>query len=204
MNHIPVDVGETKVSARVPIGEPFVVDSQEVEDGCLEVMGRDPIPGNLVAAFITCAVDGAPPDAGSSQPGAVDPCMMPAPIGAWGWNERTASELRRPNDQGFLEHAPALQISKQAGDRPIDVSRESIVGAHICMGVPVAIDAGIPVNQFDESYPVLRQSSGNQTLPGKGLGVSSAKAIELVGGVRLLGEIKYPGCLDLHAGGNFK
>src|SRR5258706_10587294 len=36
--NLPIDIRQTEVAARVTVGQPLVVDSQQVEDSCMEIV----------------------------------------------------------------------------------------------------------------------------------------------------------------------
>lgn len=51
-HHLAVDVGETEVAAGVVVGELFVIESHEVEDGGVEVVDVGLVFDGLVAVFV--------------------------------------------------------------------------------------------------------------------------------------------------------
>ena len=50
---MPMDIGESKVSASVAIGETFVIHPEEMQDCSLKIVNGDNIVGDLFAKFIT-------------------------------------------------------------------------------------------------------------------------------------------------------
>ena len=65
---MPVDVGQPVVAALEVVGQPFVVDAQEVEDRGLEVVDVDGVLGDVVAEVVGLAVGDAGLDAAAGEP----------------------------------------------------------------------------------------------------------------------------------------
>ena len=63
------DVGEAEAAAVVGVGELFVVEAEEVQDGGVEVVDVDLIDGGLVADLVGFAVADAAFDAAAGHPG---------------------------------------------------------------------------------------------------------------------------------------
>src|SRR5713101_2570278 len=61
-------VGETEVPALELVGEPLVVDAQQVEHGGVQVVHRDDILDGVVAEVVGAAVRDAALDAAAGQP----------------------------------------------------------------------------------------------------------------------------------------
>ena len=62
-----MDIGEPEVSSLVFEGELLVVDSQQVQDGCMEIMNMDGVGGNVVTERIGLTVAGPSSDSSSSK-----------------------------------------------------------------------------------------------------------------------------------------
>ena len=63
-----MDVGETAIGAVMAKGEFFVIDSQEVEDGCVEIVAIGPAGGCFPRPFVALAVSNPPFDACAGEP----------------------------------------------------------------------------------------------------------------------------------------
>lgn len=63
-----VDVGEAETASLVAVGETFVVDAEEMEDGGLEVVYVDRVLGDVVAVFVSAAVLAAALDSAAGHP----------------------------------------------------------------------------------------------------------------------------------------
>ena len=48
IHHVSMNVGQSKVATLVPVGQAFVVDSQEVQYGSVKIMYMDPVLRDVV------------------------------------------------------------------------------------------------------------------------------------------------------------
>ena len=69
----------------MPVGEPFVINAKQVQDGRLKIMNSDEILGDIETNLIACAVNHAAFNPGTCKPTAkrpVGPLVIPfAPAG---------------------------------------------------------------------------------------------------------------------------
>ena len=70
---MPMHIGESKVSARVAIGETFVIHPEEMQDCSLKIVNGDNIVSDLFAKFIAGPMNHSSFDAGTSKPTTKDP-----------------------------------------------------------------------------------------------------------------------------------
>src|SRR5688572_23741105 len=83
------------------------------------------------------AVNDAAPDAAAGHPAGEGLCVVLAAV-AGGVLVGGTAELRSPDDQGLLQHAPGLEIADQAGDRLVHVpGQRRMALAQSAVGVPV-------------------------------------------------------------------
>ena len=68
MDDVAVDVDEAEIAAVVAVGEPFVVQAQEVEDGGVKIVMRDSVLDGVHAQFVGGAVGDPPFDASARHP----------------------------------------------------------------------------------------------------------------------------------------
>ena len=66
-------VSEAEVATGMAIGEPFVIDTQKVQDGCLEIVDGDYVFSDVVAQFITRTMNHATFNSSTGQPRTVHP-----------------------------------------------------------------------------------------------------------------------------------
>ena len=62
------DVGEAEVATGVAVGELFVIEAEEVEDGGVEVVDAGGVLGGAEAEVVGGSVDGAAADAAAGEP----------------------------------------------------------------------------------------------------------------------------------------
>ncbi len=110
--------------------------------------------------------------------------------------ERSASEFASPHDQGIVQHAARFQIRNQAGDRLIRfAAARRVVAFNIDVGVPTAARAGV---QLHKTHAPLHQPPGQKTVLPEGLSFRAVQAVQLLGGLGLLGQIHRFGPGRLH------
>ena len=86
----------------MPVGEPFVINAKQVQDGRLKIMNSDEILGDIETNLIAGAVNHAAFNTGTCKPTAKRPCMMP-PAGDTGRRlVRAAPKLRGEDHQCCL------------------------------------------------------------------------------------------------------
>lgn len=68
LDHVSGDVGEPVIASVVAVGEFFVVEAHEVEDGGVEVVDVDFVVGDADAVVVRGAVDDAGFDAAAGEP----------------------------------------------------------------------------------------------------------------------------------------
>lgn len=106
-----VDVGEAEIASGVVVGEAFVIEAEEVEDGGLEVVDVDFVLGDVEAEVVGFAVGAGFGAAACHESGE----------GLWvvvasghtaesrvGFDHGSAAEFATPDDEGFVEEAVAF------------------------------------------------------------------------------------------------
>src|SRR5213593_782271 len=81
-DHVAVDIRESEIAAIVAIGELFVIEAEQVQDGGVQVMNMDLVFHRAIAEFIGGPEGLAAPDATAGQPNAKRPAVMVATRGA--------------------------------------------------------------------------------------------------------------------------
>ena len=108
MANVAVHVGQTEVSSAVAVGQPFMVQSHQVENGRMQVMDVDYVLDSVPAEVVGGAVDHASPYAAAGQPHREAERMVLAAVlslGRW-----CATELTSPQDERFVEQPTGLEI----------------------------------------------------------------------------------------------
>src|SRR5688500_6599019 len=123
--------------------------------------------------------------------------MVAAALGAV--DAGSAAELCRPNDQRILEHAAALEVAKQTGDRLIDRLCVFGVLGHVAVLIPIV--AGTAIDQLDETNAPLGQAPGDKALPTEPVGLAALHSVEGERLVRFPCEVERLACFGLHVEG---
>ena len=96
-----VDVGQADVPATEAVGQLFVVDPEQVQDGCMQIVYLQGIFDRPVAPFVGSTKGNAGLHAASGHPETESVFVVVPTVAALG--ERRPSELTGPNYQGFIE-----------------------------------------------------------------------------------------------------
>src|SRR5260370_15911316 len=109
-----MEIREAHIAAAKAVSQPFVVDSQEMEQGGVQVVNLDLVFDDEVAVVVGGAVDGSALAAATGQPDRETKGIVIAAVRALGHG--CTAELTAPQDQGLLQQAARLQVLEQTGD----------------------------------------------------------------------------------------
>src|SRR5712692_640372 len=98
------DVGQAEIAAGVTIGELLVIESQQVQDGCVHIVNMHAILDGVVAEFIGCAVDEPRLNPAASHPHRVAIGIVIPPVAEL--RPRRTPELPGPDDERILQQTP--------------------------------------------------------------------------------------------------
>ena len=103
------DAGQALVESAVVVGQLFVVEAHEVEDGGVEVADVVSVDDGLVAKFVGLTVVRSGVDAAASHPiGEALGVVVAATVAALiDW---LPPEFASPDDEGFLEQTALLEV----------------------------------------------------------------------------------------------
>jgi len=163
-----VHIRQSEVAARVAISESFVIETQTVQHGGVQVMHADGILGGSEAQFVGGSVCLATANPASCQPDRKAPVIVVS-TGLWfsvggKFDGRGAAEFAAPEDEGVVEHAALLEIGNECGDGLIDLCGEAAV-SRFDVGVIVPRLTG-PVPELHVADPAFQQSAGDESLTG--------------------------------------
>src|SRR5215475_933027 len=97
VHEFPVDIGEPEVAALEAIGQLLVVEAEEMEQGGVEVVHMDTVPGGVESEFIRFAEGDPRADAAAGQPNGEAIWVVIASIVA-PLHHRGAAKLSAPDD----------------------------------------------------------------------------------------------------------
>ena len=194
-------VGQPVVAAAEAVGELFVVEAQEVQDGGVEVVDVDLVLQRVPAEFVGGSVDHAAADAPARHPHREAERMVLAAVVPFG--RGSAAEFATPQDQGVFQQAAGFQVGEEGRNRLIDgLAALGEVFAEAAMLIPGVVGGG--VKELHEPHPPLDQSTGQQALAAKEFGSRFAGSVKLVCCFALPGQIERFGGFPLHAKRQFE
>jgi len=205
MDHIAVDVREPDVASAKTEREPRMIDPEQVQDGCVEVVHLEAVFGGAVAPVVRGAVGDAGPDAASGHPDGKTVFVVIAAIGALG--ERGSTKFTGPEYEGVVQEAAAAQVSKETGDGLIDgAGVDAVVVGDVAVGIPAAVAIDHGDGEFDEPDAALDETTGEQALTcvGAGVRVGCVETVERLGGGGFSGQVEEFGDGGLHPAGEFR
>ena len=148
VDDVAMHVGETEIAAGIAIGQLFVIEAQEVQDGRMQVVNMDSLLLSSEAEFVGGAMDAAAADAAARQPHAEAVMIVIAAAQLRQLGDRRAAELAAPHDQGRVEQAAPLEVGQEPGDGLVRAAGvEGVVLDEVAVRVPVAVvvrRAGVP------------------------------------------------------------
>lgn len=190
-----VNIGESKVSAGVPVSQFLVIEAHQVQDRRMEVMDtRGGFLGSE-AELIGRSVDRSAANSATGEPYGEAPVVVISPRATFG--NRSATELASPEHQGIVEHAQTLQVGQERRDGLIDFAT---VGAEVFFDIAVVVPRLTgPVPKLHVPHASLEESSRHE-----GLASMDRIAVELADLFGFLRDIECIGGLGLHPEGEFK
>jgi hypothetical protein len=149
-DHVAVDVGEAEVATGMGVGEFFVIEAEEVEDGGVHVMHVDLVLDGVVTEVVGFAEGEAGFDARACEPLAEAARVVVAP-GAIALRVGGAAELAPPPDEGVFQQAALFEVLQQAGDGFVHGEGVVLVLGHVGMLIPGRVVGVVAVIDLDEA-----------------------------------------------------
>ena len=157
-------VGETEVAPIVAIGQFFVIDAEQMQDGRVQIIDADAIDDGLVSEFVGLAVTGAGLDAATGEPGG-ESMRIVVSAGASLLDDGQTAEFAVADDQRRLEQAALFEIGKKAGNRRIGLGREAaVVLDDVGVAVPASLVFHPATVDLNETHAALHQPPGHEHL----------------------------------------
>ena len=199
---VAVDVGEAEVAAGVGVGEFFVIEAEEVEDGGVHVVHVDFVGDGVVAEVVGLAEGEAGFDAGAGEPLAEAAGVVVA-AGAVALGVGGAAEFAAPPDEGVFEEAALFEVLQQAGDGFVDGEGVVFVLGHVGVLVPSGVVGVVGVVDLDEADAGFGESAGHEALAAEVVGECFVDAVEFFGGGGFGVDVEGVGGVGLEAPGEF-
>lgn len=191
-----IDVGEAEIASGVAIGEAFVVETEKVEHGCMEVVKVHFIPYGGDAVLVGFAVTEAAFNPAPSHPEGETSGVMVSPVGLP--CVRGSSEFTAPDDEGIFEKATLVEVGEKGGERLVG---SAAVGGEA--GAETAVLVPIGVGEFDVADARFSETPGEEALATEVVGTSLADAVEIAEMLGFVGKVEQLGHGGLHAIGEF-
>lgn len=208
-DNVAVDVGESSFQAVVVVGETFVVEAEEMEDGGVEVVDADGVLFGFGAEVVGGTVAVAFFNSGSGEEAGEGVGVVVA-AGAVALEERHAAEFGGPDDEGVVEHAALFEVGDEGGGGLVhDLGLHGVgvlnVGVTVPVGDAVSSRGVGAVEELDDADAFFEEAPGEDAVFGVflfevGPGVG---AVLFVDGGGFVGEVHHFGNGDLHFAGEF-
>ena len=115
-----MDIGQAEVAPLMPVGEPFMVHAEAVQDGGVELVDVHLVPLCKIAKVIGRTVDDARSAAAAGHPHSETMRMVVTTIsGTVPLYHRRSAKLAAPDYQRLVEQAALFQVGDQRRDRAI-------------------------------------------------------------------------------------
>jgi hypothetical protein len=108
MNDVPRHIRQTKIAAGMPVGETLVVESQSMQDCCMQIMHVDGILDRTITILVGRTLSKSPCVTPSRHPHRKCLRMMTPAVPIL--DHRCATKFGAPDNQRFLQQPPSLQI----------------------------------------------------------------------------------------------
>ena len=177
LDDLAVHVGQAEVAALEAVGQPGVLDPQQVQDRGVEVVDLDRVLDDVVGEVVGLAVDEARLDAAAGQPDREAARVMVAAVirgGELALRVDRPAELAAPDDQRVVEQPALLEVLDECGGGLVGVValRADLVGQ-------VAVLVPAHVIELDEPDAALGQAAGEQAIRGVAAGLVDVGAVHV-------------------------
>ncbi len=196
-HHLAVNIGEPEVAALKAEGEFFVVDSQQVEEGRVDIVDVGAVLNGVEAEFVCGSYGDSGFGAAAGEPHGERVDVMVAPCKFAVLAHGRAAEFPAPNDEGVLEKSARLQVAHQCGATLVDFS--AALRKILFKGFPgAAVAVPVGVVKLHEACAPFHEPAREQAISreGGGFGIDS---VEVEGGLGFARDVDELGGAGLHA-----
>ena len=154
-----------------------MVESEQMQDGGVQVVDMDLVLGGIVTELVGRTVSESRFCTATGQPHRESVRVVIPAVGPL--HARSASEFSTPPDQGVFEQSTGLEIAQQSANRAIDLL--GVLGVSTQqVGVLVPLDHGVTVSHLDKSDASFQEPAGQQALSPEVLGDLFVESVQLV------------------------
>src|SRR5690348_5123357 len=126
-DYLTADIRQTELAALKTVGQLLVINAQNVQDCCLQVVDVDTAFGNIESEIVRAAMHVSGPYASTRHPKGENPAVMVAAVGR-GFRRSLrigrAPEFTTPDDECILEQSALFQIENQSSRGLIRIAGE--------------------------------------------------------------------------------
>ena len=135
-----MNVGQAEVAPGVTVGECFVIEAEQMQNGRVEVVNMYLVLHCLKPELVRGSINGPALDPSSCHPHGETVGIMIAPLGFGSgclkFDCGSASELASPDHERVFEHATLPQILEESGNRLINITGKFSMFVDVGMIVP--------------------------------------------------------------------
>ncbi len=170
MKDVAVYIGEAAFDAVVVEPELFVIDSEEVQCGGVEVVAVGWLFCGARAERVGASVGASASDSTPCHPCGERGCVVVSPFSLRGW---LASKLGGADDERAVEEAARAQIGQQGGSAGVeDGAPVAVVADEVFVAIPVGTNFSCgcvfcAAKDLDEPDATFDESAGEEALPAK-------------------------------------
>ena len=161
-------VGQPVVSALEAVGQLFMIEAEQVHDGCLQVVDMNPVFDNTETEFVGLAVIEAGFGTTTSEPHRVAIGVMVTSedfaFRSPSFPKWSSSEFAAPDDQRIFKQAALLQIFNERCDRFIHRRTfflQAVTDPRVRSG---SVEVPTPVEQLHIAHAGLNKTPGEQAV----------------------------------------
>ena len=202
-----MNVGESSLDSVVIVGESFVIDAEEVQDGGVVVVPMDGFVDGFPADFVGCSPveSGFESTAGHPDGESVHIMISTGSDDEFaGLSEGCASEFCGTENEGIVKQSAFFEVVEEGCDGLI--KSKGFAGViFVDVFVTIPIDAwgaeGAAGEELDEADALFEESASEEAASGEVGGFFAVDAVEAVSELGFLSEVGDAGDSELHFGG---
>ena len=193
-----MDVGQAEVATAVAVGQTFVVQPEEVQDGRVQVVDVHLVFRGVVAVVVGGSVAEPALYAAAGHPHGEAFRVVVSPIAILGSGR--AAEFSSPDYKRVVQHAARFQVLQQTGHRLVDLSTIALeTKLHVAVLIPLLLRHPIlTVRHLDEPHSPLGKSPRQQALHPEVAALLFVDAVKRLRRSGLPGGVQHLGTFALH------
>ncbi len=174
-----------------------MVDSQEVEEGGVEIADVDDVLHRVVAEFVGLTIAEAGFDAASGHPHGESFDVVVTTGSAFPLKHGRAAKFAAPDDEGVFEKAALFEVGEERPGRFVGVACADF---HVFIEAAVVVPSAVV--ELDKAGAFFNEATGEKAVGGI-RAIAGSRAIHLQGFLGFAGEIGEFGDGGLHTKGHF-